>query len=257
MPKVTAALVQMDIVWEDREANFRQVEQYAKEASAQGADLLILPEMFSTGFSMNPSVTAEPPNGPTISFLKELAQTHCLNVIGGVVLESEGNKGRNCAVAVDRQGCVVSEYAKSHLFSFLGEDHVHTAGDGPKIFTLEGISFACFVCYDLRFPELFRLIASKVAAMVVIASWPSSRQSHWDVLLPARAVENQCYAIGVNRVGSGGDLDFEGGTVCVDPMGTVLFREKDSAGVFLSEIDTGVVSHVRETMPFLKDVKFL
>jgi omega-amidase len=204
------AALQLDIAWQDREENFKIVTEYAAMAADNGADMLVLPEMFATGFSMDPAVTAEPPGGDTASFMRCLAKENKIGVLGGYVLKADDGKGHNVAVAIDKTGHELAIYSKAHLFSYLGEDKFHEAGDGPVPFEFEGLRCACFICYDLRFPELFRLVADNCDAVFVIASWPRDRQSHWDVLLPARAVENQLYMVGVNRVGMGGGLEFLG-----------------------------------------------
>jgi predicted amidohydrolase len=114
----------------------------------------------------------------------------------------------------------------------------------------------CFVCYDLRFPELFRLAAERCGLMLVMASWPNTRQRHWDVLLQARAIENQCYVMGCNRVGQGGGLGFDGGSVIIDPMGRVLAHGGTDQGVVLHEVDADEIARVRASLPFLQDRRF-
>lgn len=249
------AALQLDIVWEDRKANYARVREYAENAAGQGVDLLVLPEMFSTGFSMNPAVTAEPEEGPTAAFLKQLARDFHLAVVGGLVLEGTGGKGRNSALVVDKTGEALATYTKTHLFSFMDEDKHHEPGNGPVLFELGGMRWACFICYDLRFPELFRLFADKCDGVMVIASWPAARQTHWDLLLPARAVENQHYIIGVNRVGAGGGLDYTGGSAIIDPLGGVLACGRSAESLLVADISANKVTAVRKSMPFLNDRK--
>jgi omega-amidase len=250
------ALAQFDIVWEDREANYEKARAFAKQAEAKGAHLLVLPEMFSTGFSMNPSVTAEKMDGATASFVRALAKECNLSVLAGLVLEGKGGKGRNSALIVDKTGCDLAVYTKTHLFAYADEHNYHQQGDGPVVFDLEEMRCASYICYDLRFPELFRKTANQCHVVFVIASWPKSRQKHWDLLLPARAVENQQYVIGVNRIGRGGGLEYGGGSVVYDPLGNAVTVAADQEDLLLADIKEETVAKVRESMPFLKDRRF-
>ena len=251
------AAVQFDIAWERREANYLAVEKWAQLAGENGADLLVLPEMFATGFSLDPQITAEETTGKTAQFLSDLARRHRIAILGGLVLRGEGGRGLNSALVFDKNGVLVSAYAKTHLFSFMGEERAHLAGDGPRPFEICGTKCACFICYDLRFPEMFRAVAEEVECIFVIASWPAPRQRHWDVLLPARAVENQLYLVGVNRVGPGGGLDFTGGSAIYHPGGECLAHGGEAETLLLGEIDPVEVQRVRTEMPFLVDKKYL
>ena len=250
------AALQYDIVWEDRAANYQKARRFGEKAADEKADVFVLPEMFATGFSMNRPVTVEKPDGETASFLRSLARDFHMNVIAGLVLEGKHGLGRNCALAVDRMGCDLVLYSKTHLIRILEEDEHHEYGEGPKPFSLGDMDCACFICYDLRFPELFRLIADECGLVFVIASWPDARKSHWDILLRARAVENQLYVVGVNRIGTGGDHSFSGGTVIYDPLGNMIAQGDDREGLVVGEIESAMVSEVRSTMPFLKDRRF-
>jgi predicted amidohydrolase len=247
------AAVQMNIAWEDRQRNYDAVSLLASKAKENSADLLVLPEMFSTGFSLDPSVTAEPEDGPTVRFLKHLAKTKQMNIIGGVVFGKSEERAKNSALVIDRNGREVSRYTKMKLFSYAGETKSHQAGTSPVTFTLEGITCACFICYDLRFPSLFCAVADQCDALFVIASWPEARQRHWNILLPARAVENQLYVIGVNRVGEGGRLTYTGGSRIIDPMGNDIACAQSEPTIIYGNIDPAVVQHIRTELPFLKD----
>ncbi|MDD5307060.1 MAG: carbon-nitrogen family hydrolase [Deltaproteobacteria bacterium] len=250
------ALAQIDVVTGDRAANHGTAERMADEARASGADLLVLPEMFATGFVMDPAATAEPLEGPTPALLRRLAREHRLAVVGGFAQQAAGGRARNVALAVDRDGRDLALYAKTHLFAFLNEHLHHEPGDAPAPFTLDGARMACFICYDLRFPELFRLVADECCVVIVIASWPRERQAHFDLLLRARALENQCFVLGVNRVGEGGGLPFAGGSVVVDPLGQAIASGGERAGLVVADVDLGRVDEVRRAMPFLADRRF-
>jgi predicted amidohydrolase len=247
------ALAQMDIAWHDRKTNHASARRLAAKARDCGAQVIVLPEMFSTGFSMETDVTAEPLSGSTPSFLRDLASDLGIWVIGGFVMEREGEKPRNVALTVDPTGADATLYEKIHLISILDEDRHYGPGRLPAPFHMEGLDAACFICYDLRFPELFRAAADACGLVLVIASWPDVRRAHWDTLLRARAVENQCYVAGVNRVGEGGGHRFAGGSLILDPLGTPLAEGGDREELLLADIDPGRVQDVRERFPFLRD----
>ncbi|MBW1680663.1 MAG: carbon-nitrogen family hydrolase [Deltaproteobacteria bacterium] len=250
------AALQPDIVWHDRAANHEKARQFAGQAAAKGADLFILPEMFPTGFSMDTEVTSESLDGPTPSLYRSLAVQHGMVVVGGFVLEEDkGGRPRNVALAVDREGRDLALYVKVHGIALLEEDRYYDQGNLPVPFQIEGVGAVCFVCYDLRFPELFRTVADHVGLVMVIASWPAARQTHWDILLPARAVENQCFVVGVNRVGHGGGHDFTGGSAVIDPLGRTVAHGGRDECLLVADIDPARVDEVRKSMPFLKDRK--
>jgi len=249
------AAVQMDIAWHDREANHAKARHFAEQAKAAGADLLVLPEMFSTGFSMDVSVTAETLDGPTPRLFRSMAGAMNMAVVGGFVLKGRSARPQNVSLAVGPDGKDLALYAKIHQIGILGEDGPYDPGDQPVPFDLSGVRAAAFVCYDLRFPELFRAVVDQCGLIMVIASWPSTRQAHWDVLLRARAIESQCFVVGVNRVGEGGGLLFTGGSAIVDPLGQVLAHGGDKETLVMADLDLAKVQEVRSTLPFLKDRK--
>ncbi|MBW1780881.1 MAG: carbon-nitrogen family hydrolase [Deltaproteobacteria bacterium] len=251
--KVAAA--QMDIAWHDRNANHDTIRRLAADAREREADLLVFPEMAVTGFSMDTSITAEPIDGPTPSLFRNLAKTLDMAIVGGFVLERKGGRPQNVALAVDRKGEDLALYAKTHQIGLLDEDQHYDPGDRSVSFQLGDMEVACVICYDLRFPELFRSLADTCGLILVIASWPSVRQRHWDILLPARAVENQLYVVGVNRVGDGGGHFFTGGSAIIDPAGEVVARGGDRETLMVGDIEPKRVQEVRSAMPFLKDRK--
>jgi predicted amidohydrolase len=251
------ALIQMDIAWESKRANYARAEKFFRRAARESCDLIVFPEMFNTGFSTNISAITEDERGETSQVLSELAKKYGLNVIAGFAVKKPGRKKlRNLAVAIDRKGSVIATYAKMHPFSFAKEDKYFSAGNTRVIFHIEGVPASVFICYDLRFPEIFRDIASGVQAIFVLANWPGSRKDHWETLLKARAVENQCFVIGVNRTGKDGNgIRYPGASHVYDPMGNDICSG-DSKEQFIScEIDPETVTKVRSQFPFLKDIR--
>lgn len=249
------AAIQLNIAWHDREANYARGRVLAADAAAARADWIVFPEMFATGFSMDTSVTPETLEGPTPAFFRQLARELGVNVSGGFVHQAAGAPPRNACLTVDRAGRDLALYAKIHQIALLEEDRHYGPGEWPSLFEIDGLKATCFICYDLRFPELFRRVADDCALVAVIASWPASRRRHWDLLLRARAVENQCYVLGVNRVGEGGGLLFDGGSALVDPLGETLADGRSAESAVVGEIDPRVVTEIRTSLPFLKDRK--
>jgi predicted amidohydrolase len=253
MANVKVAAAQMDLVWHDRRANYASARRLAEEARQQGAEIFVLPEMFATGFSLEASVTAEPLEGPTPTFLRTLARDLDMAVVGGFVLGKPGGRPRNVSLAVDRDGRDLALYAKMHLIALLGESARYEPGERPVPFDLGAIRAASFICYDLRFPELFRAVVNECGLILVIASWPAPRQLHWDVLLQARAVECQSFIMGVNRVGEGGGYTFSGGSAVIDPLGQVIARADAQEALLVADLDQAQIAQVRENFPFLRD----
>lgn len=250
------ALVQLDIEWESKRTNIERAGQFVEKAAYEGCDIAVFPEMFSTGFSMNTSVIAEDEDGETAAILSTMAKRHEINIIAGYAVKGiDGCNGNNIAVVYNRKGELIAKYVKMHSFSYANEDQHYVAGNSTVIFDIEGMSSGIFICYDLRFPEVFRSIAKEVQAIFVIASWPSSRKEHWEALLKARSIENQCYIIGVNRTGEDANgIYYSGDSRIYDPSGRELCN--GSADEFITcTINPGEVAVTRAKFPFLKDMR--
>lgn len=251
-------LVQINSVWEDRSANHAKARQLIASASPQPGSLIILPETFSTGFSMSLSVTAEPENGPTEQFLRELAAQYQSCVIGGVVTSTENGRGMNQALAIAPNGAVLARYTKNHPFSLGGEDKAHIAGTEVSLFGWQGLRIAPLICYDLRFPELARsAIRAGAEVLVFIAAWPVKRIQHWITLLQARAIENLAYVIGVNRCGTDPEFTYTGRSLVVDPHGLIIADAAEQERVVSSRIDPAVLRDWRTQFPALRDAGIL
>jgi predicted amidohydrolase len=245
------ALVQMDLAWEDVAENHRRARCHLESAREQGARLALLPEMFSTGFSMESDRIAQPPGGPSETFLRGIASELSLWILASVP-EAGQPRPRNMAILAAPNGSV-TKYAKIHPFTFGGEDRVYTGGDRIVTVEVEGVRVTPFVCYDLRFPEPFRLAAADTDLFAVVANWPEARREHWRTLLRARAIENLCYVAGVNRAGEGGGLRYAGDSAVISPWGVTLMEGGPSEAVLLCDVDPEAVRQARAKFPALSD----
>lgn len=249
--------VQLDIQWENKRVNFDRVRHLLGQAAPPPGALVALPEMFATGFSMNAEQIAEPYGGPTELFLAEVAKQYQVYMLGGAAMRGREGKARNKALVFSPAGELVSYYAKMRLFT-PGAEHKHYGpGTRPTVFRCGDCGVAPFVCYDLRFPELFREAAAASApeAYVVIANWPEKRIAHWARLLQSRAIENQAYVIGVNRVGRDPFYTYSGRSLIIDSNGEIL-ADAGSAETFIrARLDLATIRKYREGLPFLKDLK--
>lgn len=253
LPKIVCG--QMDLLWENKHGNFEKVRGLLDHCDASPASMLVLPEMFSTGFSMNVPLIREQEPSETEAFLSSLAREKRISVVGGIVSKGRDNRGRNEAVAFDARGELIARYCKLHPFTFGGESEYYEPGSAIVTFPWNGFVVAPFVCYDLRFPEVFRVATKKGATMfLVIANWPSRRVHHWIALLRARAIENQAYAVGVNRCGSDPKLEYPGRSVVVDPQGEIIADAGDSEVFLSAEVDVNTMSAWRAEFPALKDI---
>jgi len=244
------ALVQTSLSWENPTENRSHLAQKIT-GFMEEVDLIVLPEMFSTGFTMDPKAVAEPMAGETIAWLQHLAKAKDCAIAGSLVIEEEG-KYYNRLVFVTPNGAIKT-YDKRHLFTLAGEDKVYTAGTEKVIIDYKGFKICPLICYDLRFPAFSR---NKEAydVLLYVANWPKARISSWDILLKARAVENMCFAVGVNRVGTDQNpLDYVGHSQVVDYLGNYLVEPQESEGVYIITLDKTKMLETREKLGFLED----
>lgn len=251
------AAVQHDIVWCDRAANFARLRPRIAEAADQGARLVVLSETFSTGFAVESDGFAEPENGPSSEFLRAEAARHGIWLAGScpeIPAESRHDDRRpaNTLVLADPSG-EVQRYRKIHPFTFGGEDRHVRPGTELVTVRVDDLRVSLFVCYDLRFADEFWQLALDTDLYLVPANWPSSRRDHWRTLLRARAIENQAYVIGCNRVGDGGGLSYSGDSLIVDPFGEILADGPDEECTLFAEISATRVTEVRDRFRFLPD----
>ncbi|MEY2407386.1 MAG: omega-amidase [Verrucomicrobiota bacterium] len=246
---------QLDIVWEDKPANFARARSLLAAAKPDRGSLVLLPELFATGFSMNVAALAETPGGETEQFLAGVARELNVFVLGGVLGAGAGGKGRNLSVVFSPEGREVARYLKRQPFTPGGETAAYEAGSETVLFSWGQFMVAPFICYDLRFPEHFREATRRGAQLItVISSWPVARISHWTALLRARAIENQAYVAGVNRCGSDPHLVYNGRSLIVSPKGEVLVEAGDGEMVISADVDPAALLVYRKEFPFLADM---
>lgn len=228
----------------------------------QRTEVVVLPEMFSTGFSMNPAALAETMQGPTIDWMKRISHTHRVILTGSLIIEEDG-KYYNRLIWVMPNG-EMGHYDKRHLFGFAEEDKHYHAGNKRLVASVKGWRVNLQVCYDLRFPVWARQQINHQAegihdtaeydVLIYVANWPQRRSHAWKTLLCARAIENQCYVIGVNRVGTDGkDIYYSGNSLVIDPLGEVLYHMADEEDIFTITLEREVLEDIRGRFPFLHD----
>jgi predicted amidohydrolase len=247
------AAVQHDIVWEDRDANFERLAPRVRGAVAAGAELVLLTETFSTGFSMTPGI-GEPEGGPSARFLADQAAQHGVWVGGTCPEIADGaDLPYNSFVLAGPDG-ETHRYRKLHPFTHAGEHERFRAGEKPVTVQIGDLRVTPFVCYDLRFADVFWQAAPETDVYLVPANWPSPRRHHWQTLLLARAIENQAYVVGCNRVGTAGDgTEHVGDSRIVSPMGELLASAAGVETLVLAEVDPAEVTATRERLRFLPD----
>jgi omega-amidase len=254
---VNVVALQFDLAWEDKPANFAKVSALLTAARLLPGSLVALPEMFATGFSMNAPGIAEVPGGPTEQVLSSLAREFQVCMVAGAAIRGVDGRVRNKALVFSPDGKLLASYAKMRLFSPGKERDHYAAGEHPIVFSWDGCQVAPFICYDLRFPELFRAAAARhrPELMVVIANWPEKRVHHWVRLLQSRAVENQAFVLAVNRIGSDPCYTYAGRSLVIDPHGEILADAGKAETCLSASLDLSALRKYREGLPFLDDLR--
>jgi predicted amidohydrolase len=247
------AAVQHDIVWEDREANFDRLAPQVARAVGAGAELVLLTETFSTGFSMTPGI-GESEGGPSARFLAAQAAEHGVWVAGTCPEVAAGEAlPYNSFVLAGPDG-TTHRYRKLHPFTHAGEHERFRAGEKPVTVEIGGLRVTPFICYDLRFADVFWRAAPETDVYLVPANWPSSRRAHWQTLLQARAIENQAYVVGCNRVGTAGNgTEHAGDSRIVSPTGELLATAAGVETLVLADVDPAEVAATRDRFRFMPD----
>jgi omega-amidase len=244
------ALIQSSLFWENPTENRNYFEEKINTI-AEKVDLIVLPEMFTTGFTMNPSTVGETMQGETISWLQSLAKSKNSAITGSLIIE-ENNNFYNRLVFVFPSGDI-QFYDKRHLFTLVGEEKVYTSGNQKLIVDYLGWKICPLVCYDLRFPVFARNV-EEYDVLIYVASWPKPRINAWDILLKARSVENMCYTIGVNRIGlDATNFEYNGHSQAVDFLGNYMLEPQDTEGVFITELNKVKLLETRRKLGFLND----
>jgi omega-amidase len=247
--------VQFAGTWEDPAANLREAGRRVTRAKEEGAELVLFPEQFVTGWSPNSTRFAEKPGGPTVAALRGMARDSSLWILGSYV-EMHESRPLNTSIAIDPTGEVVASYSKIHPFSPGGEDLHYGAGDRLSVFTAEGVRFGIAICYDLRFAPLFRAYAlAGVHGVLVPSAWPCSRIHAWEILVQARAIDNQFYVIGCNPTGTTPVDRYCGHSISADPVGAVIARGSEGEELVFTEVDPAKVDAARARMPVERDFR--
>lgn len=251
MEPIKITIFQAYLFWENVEKNLKNLA-LRLSGLREKTDLILLPEMFNTGFTMNVEKCAETMNGQTMHWMYEHAKAYDCVVAGSLIIVEDG-KYYNRFVWMSPDG-TSTHYDKRHLFGMAGEDKVFTAGNNRVIFNLKGWRVCPLTCYDLRFPVWSRNLGEAYDLLVYTASWPDKRSAHWRALIPARAIENQAYVIGVNRVGyDGNETYFSGGSMCISPLGDVVYYKPEDEDLYTFTLNPDDLVGARENYPFLKD----
>lgn len=253
------ALISLDQVWKDKKSNFSRCDNFVRHAAERDCDLVVFPEMTLTGYSMEMTDIAEPVSASeTLEWFAALATDVGIDIVfGACLIDSEKGRPSNSLCFAGSGKGSRAVYTKMHPFSFAGEDLVMDAGDSLAVIESGNLRLGCAICYDLRFPEPFSVMSPNCDALVVIANWPARRVAHWRALLIARAIENQCFVFGVNRIGTDGNgLQYEKSTLVVAPDGSLVVPEETGREMDVYLIDSEEVKRYREEFPTVRDKRF-
>ena len=249
------ALVQYNPFWEDKQANIKKLNEMLKNISE--VELILFPEMSLTGFTMKSEVMAEGIHCESFRYFSSLAKEKSAHIFAGII-ERRNTRNYNTLIHIKPDGNLLKLYRKVHPFSYSSENEHYDAGVKPANTKIKKWKIGLTICYDLRFPELFRKYEKKKSHLIVnIANWPDTRIEHWRTLLKARAIENQCYVAGVNRVGDDPKLHYIGYSSVFDPMGKEIISVENEERVIEVDLDKNYVNEVREKFPFLNDIKMI
>ena len=255
MATLIISIIQSHIFWENKKANLEMLQKKI-ESITEKTEVVILPEMFSTGFSMRPEILAETMDGETLQWMRNIAVQRKVIVTGSVIIEDRGGYFNRLVWMLPNGE--YGFYNKRHLFGFAGEHLHYQAGDKKLIASVKGWKINLQVCYDLRFPVWSRQASGKnepkYDLLIYVANWPGKRSAAWNVLLRARAIENQCYVVGVNRVGEDGNqITYSGDSMVVDPVGEIIYQKHKDEDVFTYTLKKERIEETRSTFPFWMD----
>jgi len=251
MQNLRVTIIQAALFWEDTDANLAAFDAKIDKIRDE-TDLIVLPEMFTTGFSMAAEKLAQDMKGESVEWLKKIARNKQADITGSIIIRENG-KYFNRLLWAKPDGTLLN-YDKRHLFRLTGEEKVYSAGDKNITVELKGWRIRPFICYDLRFPCWTRNFNKYYDIALFIANWPEKRSYHWKTLLLARAIENQCYVIGLNRVGEDGNgYDHSGDSSVIDPSGNIIFQNQDEESVYTASLSYPVLQEYRKSFPAWMD----
>ncbi len=255
MSGLTITTIQSNLIWEERSANLRLLEKKIMDIPDK-TEVVILPEMFSTGFSMKPETLAETMDGETVDWMKRVSRENNIVLTGSIIIEEEGRYFNRLIWMLPNGN--YGHYDKRHLFAYGEENHHFHAGSKRLVASVKGWKINLLICYDLRFPVWARQQSTDTATeydvLIYVANWPERRSHAWKTLLCARAIENQCYVIGVNRTGTdGNNIYYSGNSLVIDPLGQVLYHMADVEDVFTISLQKEKLEEVRSKYPFWRD----
>jgi len=249
------ALIQYNPTWENKEKNKQKI--LSMISKVDGVELFVFPEMSLTGFTMKSKEMSETIQSDSFRFFSSIAQEKSTNIFAGII-ERRNKRIYNTLIHIKPDGTLVKLYRKIHPFSYSSENENFNAGVKPALTKIKKWKIGLTICYDLRFPELFRKYGKKKAHLIVnIANWPDTRIEHWRTLLKARAIENQCYVVGVNRVGKDPKLNYVGFSSVFDPMGKEIVVVENEEKVIVVDLDKNYLNEIRKKFPFLDDINLI
>lgn len=254
MNKIKVALLQYSPEWENPGKTIEKLDLLIESSDLTDVSLLIFPEMSLTGFTMNSNKFAEEMDGVSYNYFMQLSRRLKKHIFAGII-ERDGKDIYNSLIHFDNKGLIRVVYRKIHPFSFAKENIYYKAGNETVTTRIDKFTFGLSICYDLRFPELYRQYGKeKIDVLINIANWPLARINHWDLLLRARSIENQSYIIGVNRIGNDPYLEYPGHSTVVNPMGEIVGQTMVE-DILVVEINSDEISEFRTNLPFLDDIK--
>ena len=255
MSSLTITLIQTKLFWEDKKANLEMFQRKI-ESIKEKTEIVILPEMFNTGFSMKPELFAEKMDGETVNWMKKISAERKIILTGSLMIEEDG-KYFNRLIWMLPNG-QFGTYDKRHLFAYAHENEHYSAGNKKLTASVKGWRINLQICYDLRFPVWARQppgeLENKYDLLINVANWPERRSLAWKTLLRARAIENQSFVVGVNRVGEDGDkISYNGGSTIIDPLGEIIYQKDEEEDIFTYTLEKEKVEETRNHFPFWKD----
>ncbi|MEN2768244.1 carbon-nitrogen family hydrolase [Ornithinibacillus xuwenensis] len=252
---LNVSLIQMDISFGDPKANYEHLKELFTSFEHTKPDVVVLPELWTTGYDLTRlDEIADKDGHNSIDFLSNLALTYNTNIVGGSIAKNVNNQFSNTLLVVNQAGKLIKEYSKAHLFRLMNEEKHLIEGNENGSFTLAGQKSAGVICYDIRFPEWIRThMLDETKILYVVAEWPKPRIDHWRALLISRAIENQCFVIACNRIGSDPNNQFGGHSIIIGPWGEIIAEAGEDETILQAKIDINQVDEVRNTIPIFKD----